>query len=83
MAARCAPRAMQVDLGAASVQRRADVRADRAGADDRDLHSTHPPGPSHQPARLRRWILPVGPFGISGRIVTRAGRLNAARRSAQ
>ena len=67
----------QVDLRAAAVQCRADVRADRPGADDRDLHSPT------SPARLRRWILPVGPFGISGRIVTRAGRLNAARRSAQ
>ena len=67
----------QVDLCAATVQCRADVRADRPGTDNRDLHS------STSAARLRRWILPVGPFGISGRIVTRAGRLNAARRSAQ
>ena len=73
----------QVDLRAAAVQRRADVRADRPGTDDRDLHSPTPPALPTSAARLRRWILPVGPFGISGRIVTRAGRLNAARRSAQ
>src|SRR6202000_2868352 len=64
-------------LGAAAVQRRAHVRADRPGAEDRDPHSPT------SPDRLRRWTLPVGPLGISGRIVTRAGRLNAASRSPQ
>src|SRR4029077_21039003 len=67
----------QANLRAAAVQCRANVRADRRGADDRDLHR------AASPARLRRCTLPVGPFGISGRIVTRAGRLKAARRSAQ
>src|SRR5262249_39091036 len=62
----------QVDVRAASVEGSADVRADCPGADDRDLHR------STSSARVRRCTLPVGPFGISARIVTRAGRLNAA-----
>src|ERR1700683_2758890 len=67
----------EVHVSAAPVERGTDVRADGAGADDRDLH------PSTSAARLRRCTLPVGPFGISARIVTRAGRLNGASRSRQ
>ena len=69
----------QVHRRAAAVQRRPDVGADRPGPDDRDLHEP----PPTSPARFRRWIFPVGPFGIESRIVTTTGRLNAASRSAQ
>src|SRR5262249_8934679 len=67
----------EVDVCASSVEGGADVCTNRARANDRDLHC-----PTN-PARLRRCTLPVGPFGISGTIVKRAGRLKAASRSSQ
>ena len=81
------PRAISVDVAAAARERRADVGADRAGAEDREPHALDTrPVPRRRSARSRPLALHLA-GGRRGDRVERRGRrsgtLNAASRSRQ
>jgi hypothetical protein len=68
----------EMDIDTGPPERGTDVGADCAGAKNGYLHVD-----DTRSARSRRWILPVGPFGIASSTAIVTGTLNAAIRSRQ